>query len=48
MKVFNSTKHICFLDEIVGVTSLDPILVPLVQSLGDLLLERAFLMCIPV
>jgi hypothetical protein len=30
----------CFLDGIVGITSLGPILVSLVRSLGDLSLER--------
>jgi hypothetical protein len=41
MKIFNPTMQICFLDVIVGVTSLDPILVHLVQSFGDLSLKRA-------
>jgi hypothetical protein len=40
MKIFNPTMQICFLSGIVGVTSLNPILIPHVQSLGDLSLER--------
>jgi hypothetical protein len=40
--------QICFLNGIVGVTSLDPIMVPLVQSLGDLLLECALPMLVRV
>jgi hypothetical protein len=34
MKIFNPTMQICSLDGIVGVTSLNPILMPLVQSFG--------------
>jgi hypothetical protein len=48
MKISNPTMHICFLYGIVGVTSVNPISVPLVQSLGDLSLKRALLMLISV
>jgi hypothetical protein len=44
-KIFNPTMQICLLDGIVGVTSLYPILMPLVQSFGDLSLKRAFSCC---
>jgi hypothetical protein len=43
MEIFNPTTWIFFFDGIVGVTSLNPTLVPLVQSLGDLSLERVLL-----
>jgi hypothetical protein len=39
IKIFNPTTWICFFDGIVGVISLNPILIPLVQSLRDLSLR---------
>jgi hypothetical protein len=44
MKIFNPTMQICFRGRIGKVTPLNPILIPPVQSLGDLLLERTLLM----
>jgi hypothetical protein len=44
MKVFNPTTWSCCVDEIVVVPSLNPTVVPLIQSIGDLPLERALLM----
>jgi hypothetical protein len=41
MEIFNPTMCIFFFNEIVEATSLNPILIPLVQSHGDLSLERA-------
>jgi hypothetical protein len=40
MKVFSPTTWICCFDKIVGVTSINPTMVPLVQIIGDLSLER--------
>jgi hypothetical protein len=40
MNVLSPTTWICCFDEIVGVTSLNPTVVPLNQSIGDLSLER--------
>jgi hypothetical protein len=39
-EMFHPTTLIFFFEGIVGATSLNPILIPLVQSLGDLSLER--------
>jgi hypothetical protein len=40
MKIFNPTTWIFFFNGIVGATLLNPTLIPLVQSLGDLPSER--------
>jgi hypothetical protein len=44
MEVLSRTAWIYCFDEIVGVTPLDFTVVPLVQSIGDFMLELALLM----
>jgi hypothetical protein len=43
MKVFSPTTWICCFDEIVGVTSPNPTLVPLIQIIDDKESNRNFL-----
>jgi hypothetical protein len=44
MEIFNPTTWIFFFEGIVGITPLNPILIPLVQSLGDSSLVQVYLM----